>query len=160
MNTIDVFADGLKKSDVSFLTPRIACRAVVIVEGKVLCVYQEKLDIYTLPGGGLEQHESLEQCVIRELMEETGYQGIHPQASVVVKEYFSDSIWESHFFTVSLVGKSPLALNLTQEERDNGLEVRWIDVFDFLSILESYPSKNPYGSNIHNREFLGFIHSV
>lgn len=50
---------------------RAACRGVVLSEGKILLVYEGNTDQYFIPGGGLEGEESLEECCVRELAEET-----------------------------------------------------------------------------------------
>ncbi len=62
---------------------RIACRAIVIKDGKILMVHSKKKGYYKFPGGGLEENESFETCALRELQEESGYIG-NPSS---VKEY-------------------------------------------------------------------------
>jgi 8-oxo-dGTP diphosphatase len=160
LQTIELFADGLLKKDVRHLPKHISCRAVVQKNDQVLCIFLTKLDIYNLPGGGLEPGETPAQCVIRELKEETGYQGLQAEPSVVVIEYFKDSVWESRFYTVQIGDALPSLPQLTKEEAEAGVEVLWLDLLTLMDTLENYPSKNPYGSNIHTREFLGLVHSL
>ncbi len=50
---------------------RHACRGIVVHEGKVLLGYEEKNNKYIIPGGGLEDGETYEQCCERELLEDT-----------------------------------------------------------------------------------------
>ena len=55
---------------------RSAAKAIIIHEGKILlnkCRDEQNGEYYSLPGGGQNQYESLEEAVIRECMEETGY---------------------------------------------------------------------------------------
>jgi ADP-ribose pyrophosphatase YjhB (NUDIX family) len=54
--------------------PYLAVSAAIFRDGKVLIVRRQRAPakgIYTLPGGGVELGETLEQAVIREIREET-----------------------------------------------------------------------------------------
>jgi ADP-ribose pyrophosphatase YjhB (NUDIX family) len=54
--------------------PYLAVSAAIFRDGKVLIVRRRRApakDLYTLPGGGVELGETLEQAVIREVREET-----------------------------------------------------------------------------------------
>jgi 8-oxo-dGTP pyrophosphatase MutT (NUDIX family) len=51
----------------------IASGPVIIENGKLLVTMDKKDDFYKIPGGTLENEESLEECAIRELNEETGF---------------------------------------------------------------------------------------
>lgn len=52
---------------------REACRGIIIKDRKILLTYESITDQWFIPGGGVEMPESLENCCIRELAEETGY---------------------------------------------------------------------------------------
>ena len=49
-------------------------RAIIYFGDKIATMYREKNDriFYTFPGGGMEENESEEECVVREVMEEFG----------------------------------------------------------------------------------------
>lgn len=55
---------------------RVAAYGVVTHEGRVLLAMQRfpEAGAWALPGGGVEYDESVEQAVVREFMEETGYE--------------------------------------------------------------------------------------
>lgn len=160
MSVIDLYADALKPSDVLGRVPRVACRAVVVMDQQVLLLYLPGQDVFNLPGGGLETGETEHECVIRELKEETGYDGFVVQKTVTVREHFQTDSWESRFFLVELKDSAPSNPQLTAEEQISGMELRWMNPLDALDLLEHYDSRNPHGANIHNREFLGLIHSL
>lgn len=52
---------------------REACRGIVVRDGMILLTYEVNTDLWFIPGGGLEGAESIQQCCIRELAEETGF---------------------------------------------------------------------------------------
>lgn len=56
------------------MNKRISCRAIIIDREKLVAMYREKNNrvYYTFPGGGIEENESEEACVIRECKEEFG----------------------------------------------------------------------------------------
>ena len=55
---------------------RNTAKAIVVHEGKILlnrCVGSEGETYFALPGGGQHLYETMEQAVVRECLEETGY---------------------------------------------------------------------------------------
>jgi len=52
----------------------IAAGPVIVSDGRLLVAHDGKDDFFKIPGGKPESGESLEECVHRELGEETGYQ--------------------------------------------------------------------------------------
>ncbi|OOE44876.1 DNA mismatch repair protein MutT [Salinivibrio kushneri] len=55
---------------------RNAARAIALDGDEILLMYTARYDDYSLPGGGMDEGETLEQAMIRELEEETGAQQI------------------------------------------------------------------------------------
>ena len=53
---------------------RISCRAIILNDNGLVVMYRNKNgnEYYTLPGGGMEQGETEQECVIRECEEEFG----------------------------------------------------------------------------------------
>ena len=55
---------------------RISSRAIIIKDGKLLAMFRRKIkdgkvkEYFAIPGGGLEENETLEENVVRELKEE------------------------------------------------------------------------------------------
>ena len=75
---------------------REACRGIVIRDGMILMTYEVNTDQWFIPGGGLEGSESIQQCCIRELAEETGYV-VNPQHHfVMINEYYEEWLFISH----------------------------------------------------------------
>ena len=60
----------------AFVRPSV--RGIIIRDGKVAMVHSLKYDYYKFPGGGMEDGESLEESLLREVVEESGLQVIPP----------------------------------------------------------------------------------
>lgn len=56
------------------MSKRKSCRAIIIENNSLVTMYRERENkvYYTFPGGGMEDNETFEECVIRECKEEFG----------------------------------------------------------------------------------------
>lgn len=80
--------------------PRVSVKALVLQGERILlnrCEDHTNGVYYTLPGGGQEQYESLEQALIREVREETGYTVKPIQFVGLHEEIFTDSFLRQHY---------------------------------------------------------------
>jgi ADP-ribose pyrophosphatase YjhB (NUDIX family) len=89
-------------------TFRIRVTGLLIEANKILVLEQKTSDRkYTIPGGGVEIDETLEQALVREFKEETGLT-IKPNRILYISEYNKDA--NTHVieivFTVSRVDKT------------------------------------------------------
>ena len=112
------------------------CRGVLICEGKVLLSYYKSEDQYLIPGGGIEGSESLVECCARELAEETGIT-VNPHTHyLTLEEYYHEYYFISHYFLCDLVGECEITL--TENEKKEGLEARWVDFDEAIKIFSTY----------------------
>ncbi len=72
---------------------RSTVKLIVVNDGKVLlnrCHDRLNGDYYSLPGGGQEKYETLDQAIRRECLEETGY-SVMPERFVALFEEINES---------------------------------------------------------------------
>ena len=69
-------------------SPRLAVRAVILREGRLLLVnaWKGRTHLWCAPGGGVEAHQSLPDALAREVREETGL-GVAVGAPCLVNEF-------------------------------------------------------------------------
>lgn len=130
---------------------RIAGRGLIVENGKVLLSYEKNTDVYMSPGGGLEEGETLEECCIRELREETGYIVTPIKHFLVINEYCFETLYISNYFICRTEGKAEQAL--TDIEVEHGITPVWVDFDKALEIFGSYPTKREDISSLYLREF-------
>ena len=155
---IEIYADNLSKEDITTNTRRSA-RALVLADEKLLLLHARKIDVYMSPGGGIEPGETPEQAVLRELLEETGYKGEIIRKTLVIKEYFPDENWETHYFLVKADLNNKLDRKLTEEEISQDITEHWLSVSEALTLFDSHDSAFPHADNIQQREFIAIINS-
>lgn len=69
------------------MSKRVSCRAIVISDNKLVVMKREREGrlYYTFPGGGKEENETNDECVVRECNEEFGIV-VKPQKHVYIYE--------------------------------------------------------------------------
>ena len=113
---------------------RIACRGFVVKNGKILICHEIVDKQFFSPGGGIEKNETLEECCIREIREETGVIVKVQKPIITVNEYYEDWKNITHYFICEAVGEAQT--HLTNEEVSRGLAPEWIDI-EFIRDLWS-----------------------
>lgn len=90
------------------MTRRISIRAIVLHDGKLLCVRLKQYDNnilkaseWCLPGGGLDEGESLIAGVEREMIEETGVKPRIGELLYVQQFAYNDKDYLEFFFHVT-----------------------------------------------------------
>lgn len=155
MKTIDIYGE---KYFEQYTKSREACRGIVIRNGKILLTYEVNTNQWFIPGGGLENDETIEECVARELKEETGCTVKPNYQYLTINEHYEDWLFVSHYFVCEYVGETEK--NLTEMETENGLEPRWIDINEAVEIFSKYQdyygdeNKMKYGAYLREYKAL------
>lgn len=120
-------------------TKIIAGGGLVLNEaGELLLIFRRGK--WDLPKGKLDEGESIEDCAVREVMEETGITGITLGKLIGISyhEYFDtfinqDVIKETHWFAMQAGG----AQNLVPQTEEDILEIRWVKGEALADCLEN-----------------------
>ena len=128
---------------------RHACRGILIRDGNVLLGYETIGKKYIIPGGGVEEGETLEQCCEREMLEETGLRVRATQNYLEIAEKFD--VWNhiNHYFVCEFIEDTGV-FHLTEQEEKAGakLAVELEPLTNFFAAEEyhqKYLDKNPGG---------------
>lgn len=140
---------------------RRAARAIIIEEEKILVV-RSRFGYYKLPGGGVEEGESLTEALVREVAEETGYIncGINEEIGIVSEQRPDHTSHENHFHMVShhflceLANKETAAQSLIGYELEEGYEPVWVPVQEVINTNNLVYKKNPYQVFILRENFV------
>lgn len=119
---------------------RITARAIVIKNDKILLMYTNRYEDYSLPGGGVDEGESIEQGLIRELNEETGAQqirvikpfGLYEEYRPWYKDDFDIIHIKSYCYICNIADEFGKA-QLEHYEQQNGMTAKWVDINDAIA---------------------------
>ncbi len=137
MNNQIIYEDQLKLSDVQKY--RETVRAIVMNQSdQVMMIYSKKFSDYTFTGGGIKQHETHEQALKRELLEEIGASHIDIIDYLMSVDEIKYGLYDdktvylqrSHYYAVKIhtFGKTELSLR----ESWHGIQPVWIDMDDAI----------------------------
>ena len=123
---------------------RIAIRAIIVANNHILLVQSNRGD-FKFPGGGVEKNESHEECLIREVREETGY--IHcivkEKAGIVIErrmdEYNDHSLFQmiSHYYICDLITEEKNVQQLDEYEAILNFTPKWVSLDEAIKQNES-----------------------
>ena len=139
MNLIRKINDSefLKTYVLSKKEPRITARGILLNHNdQILLMYSEKFNLYSFPGGGVEDKETPQEAVLREIYEETGYKCIILKALGYIEENRGqlDYTQISYYYILCSIG-SPDNQQLTADEITNRTIYRWYKKEDIEDIL-------------------------
>lgn len=115
---------------------RTACRGLVIQDGKLLLSFLQAMDVYMIPGGGMDEGETDVECCIREIAEETGLL-VEPQECIAeITEYYTDWKWVNRYYICKVVGEAEV--HLTEQEKEQNMVTEWVTIEDALKLFGAY----------------------
>jgi|GEM_PF-149392 ubiquinone/menaquinone biosynthesis C-methylase UbiE/ADP-ribose pyrophosphatase YjhB (NUDIX family) len=118
--------------------PRLTVRTILINdEDKIALMYMSKHKLYLFPGGGVEEGESLEEALKREVLEETGCSCniIKELGYIYENRGLQDFTQQSYYYISKKCGEIRNA-TLTQEEEEEGTSCDWYDSDEIYELLK------------------------
>lgn len=122
------------------LIKRIAARAIVMKGRSILLMYTKRYNDYSLPGGGVDADEPIEDGLIRELEEETGATDIKIKRIYGYTEEFrpyyrskNDCMHMISYLYTCTIGEHFKPAALETYEVKNGMTAIWIDIDEAIA---------------------------
>ncbi len=141
---------------------RIATRAIVLKDDKILLLYTQRYDDYTLPGGGVDAGEDLLEGFKRELIEETGAFnisnikefGLYEEYRPWYKDDFDIMKMQSYCFSCEIDAQLGVT-NFENYEVKNGMKVLWLPIKDAIKHNEkTIAQSDKKGMSVERELFL------
>lgn len=141
---------------------RKAARAIVIKEDKILLVYTQRYQDFSLPGGGIDENEDNLAGLKRELAEETGAQ--NPRNITEFGRYEEFRPWYKgkheivHMISYCYhcqIDEQLLAPKLEDYEVKNGMSAHWVNLNEAINHnLNTIANSNKKGLSIMRETYL------
>ncbi len=129
---------------------RLSVRALIAKGSQVLLLYTERYDDYSLPGGGVDEGESLEEALLREVAEETGARGLTILGEFGLVEELRPWYKPDHdnvrMLSYCYLCDADSALGdtaLEHYEQANGMAPRWVDLAEAIAHNEAVMAGSP-----------------
>lgn len=145
---------------------RIATRAIVIRDNKILLMFTKRYNDYSLPGGGVDEGEDLLTGFKRELAEETGAVGIKSVQAFGLYEEYRPHKSDKHNPECSImhmlsycysceIGEHLGANKLEDYEVNNGMQVCWVHIDDAIQHnINTMQNDKKQGLSIQRETYL------
>lgn len=148
INESDIFPNNPPTPEVELGKLRQAVRVVLFDENKKIALnyYPPKenypIGTYNLPGGGVDEGESVESALLRESLEEVGCKIKNVKELGVIKEYGVGKKvkhnQDTYCFTAE-VDEEKMSPDFTERERGDMLEIRWIPLQEAMGLMNGEP---------------------
>lgn len=146
---------GKNKSNICY-DLRKAARAVIIDKNnQVPLLFASKNNYHKLPGGGIENNETVLNALRREILEEVGVSIKSIKEIGVIIEYRDEikllQISYCYFAEVNKFVKKP---SFTKKELSDGFELKWMNFDKAINTIKKDKPNNYAGKFIRKRDLL------
>lgn len=159
--SFNIIIDEPNLANFQRIIERVAIRAIIMANYRILLVQSNGGD-FKFPGGGLEENESHEECLKREVREETGY--IHcivkDKVGTVIErkmdEYENNALFQmtSHYYVCDLADEEKMAQKLDEYEAILNFTSKWVSLEDAIKQNENLIEKLEQNSWLKRETFV------
>ncbi len=141
---------------------RKATRSIALKDSRILLMYTERYEDYSLPGGGVEAGEDIIDGMMRELNEETGAVnirniqpfGIYEEYRPWYKSDYDIQHMISYCYTCE-VNEELGSTKMEAYETKNGMQAVWIDIHEAINHnTKTMATNEKKGMSIERETFL------
>jgi ADP-ribose pyrophosphatase YjhB (NUDIX family) len=135
---------------------RKASRSIVLNDsGEMALLYVSKNNYHKLPGGGIEEGEDIRIALNREVMEEVGVEiEVLGEVGITIEYRNKHELLQVSYCYYSKMKGNINAPSFTEEELNDGFQLKWVSVDEAINILESDVPNNYVGKFIQNRDLM------
>ncbi len=142
---------GMELKDVEY-QPRTAARAILKKGNQIGLLHVTKKKYYKLPGGGVDEGETIQQGLKREVKEELGctFNLLREVGEIIEHRSHFGLVQTSHCFLgeVEEVGEP----DFTEKEIENGFEIVWVTLDEAIELVKNSKPENYEGKFIIVRD--------
>jgi len=127
---------GLEEKKDAQYKPRTAARAVIVNGDKTALLHVTKHNYFKLPGGGVEEGETISNALAREVLEETGctIKILNEIGEILEHRSQIEEVQTSHCFLAQMVKEGKP--NFDKGEIEDGFELVWISLDKAIELIE------------------------
>ena len=135
MKEINILGDNRFET---YTKTRPGSRAVIIRGDEILLTHEKISGWWLIPGGGIEEGETPEECCIREVEEETGKIVRPVEQFLTLNEYYEEYKYTGYYFICEITGEGKM--HLTEAEERRGVEPEWLPLKDAIEMFSKHES--------------------